>query len=177
MIPPLRGESQKEASHVLPDVLEPNLKVVFCGTAAGTASARVRAYYAGPNNKFWQTLYTIGLTPRQLRPEEYATLPQYGIGLTDLAKYTSGPDLNLSSRDFAVPPFEEKIRTLSPKVLCFNGKKAAKTFLGTDYVEFGALGKQIGETRLFVAPSTSGAANGHWDISYWQQLAEVCGRL
>lgn len=177
MVSPLREESHQEASHVLPDVLEPNLKVVFCGTAAGTASARVRAYYAGPGNKFWKTLYTIGLTPRQLRPEEYATLPYYGIGLTDLAKYTSGPDSNLSARDFAVPLFEKKIRTLSPKVLCFNGKKAAKTFLSTDYVEFGVLERQIGETRLFVAPSTSGAANGHWDISYWQQLAELCEQL
>jgi TDG/mug DNA glycosylase family protein len=175
MIP--KEEPRGGTSHVLPDVLESNLKVVFCGIATGTTSARVSAYYAGPGNKFWKTLYTVGLTPHQLRPEEYTTLPQYGIGLTDLAKYTSGPDLNLSSRDFAVAPFEEKIRKFSPKVLCFNGKKAAKTFLGTDYVEFGVLGKQIGETRLFVAPSTSGAANGHWDIAYWQQLAEVYGRV
>ena len=27
-------------SHVLPDVIEPGLGIVFCGTAAGTVSAR-----------------------------------------------------------------------------------------------------------------------------------------
>ncbi len=58
------------------------------------------------------------------------------------------------------------MRTLSPKILCFNGKEAAKAFLGTDRVEFGELEKHIGETLLFVAPSTSGATNGHWDIAY-----------
>ena len=33
---------------ILPDVLAPGLRVVFCGTAPGTASARAGAYYAGP---------------------------------------------------------------------------------------------------------------------------------
>jgi double-stranded uracil-DNA glycosylase len=62
---------------ILPDVLAPNLKVVFCGTAAGTQSAEVGAYYAGRGNKFWRTLYEIGLTPRQLAPHEFTSLPLY----------------------------------------------------------------------------------------------------
>jgi TDG/mug DNA glycosylase family protein len=33
---------------VLPDVLAPGLRVVFCGYAPGTASARAGAYYAAP---------------------------------------------------------------------------------------------------------------------------------
>lgn len=32
---------------VLPDVLERELRVVFCGTAPGAASAKAGAYYAG----------------------------------------------------------------------------------------------------------------------------------
>ena len=35
-------------SFVLPDVLAPDLHVVFCGTAPGTRSARDGAYYAHP---------------------------------------------------------------------------------------------------------------------------------
>ncbi len=79
--------------NVLPDVLAPGLRIVFCGTAVGSASARRRAYYAGPGNSFWPTLFTVGLTPRQLRPEEYATVIEYGLGLTDLAKSIAGPIL------------------------------------------------------------------------------------
>ncbi|HEY4146564.1 MAG TPA: mismatch-specific DNA-glycosylase, partial [Pinirhizobacter sp.] len=30
--------------HVLPDVMVPGLRLVFCGTAAGTRSAQERAY-------------------------------------------------------------------------------------------------------------------------------------
>jgi len=35
---------------VLRDVLVSDLRVVFCGTAAGSVSAKQRAYYAGPGN-------------------------------------------------------------------------------------------------------------------------------
>src|SRR3546814_6083057 len=57
---------------VLPDVLAPGLRLVFCGSAAGRKSAELGAYYAGPGNKFWPTLYEIGLTPRHFRPQRSA---------------------------------------------------------------------------------------------------------
>jgi len=61
---------------MLPDVLRPGLRVVFCGTAAGAKSAQVRAYYAGPGNQFWATLSRVGLTRRRLAPREYGDLPR-----------------------------------------------------------------------------------------------------
>ena len=48
---------------VIPDLIRPGLRIVFCGTALGAASARAGAYYAGPGNKFWPTLHEVGLTP------------------------------------------------------------------------------------------------------------------
>ena len=58
---------------------------MICGSAAGRRSAAAGAYYAGPGNKFWRILHESGLTPRRLAPEEFALLPDVGIGLTDLA--------------------------------------------------------------------------------------------
>ena len=60
---------------VLPDVLAPGLRAVFCGTAAGTKSAIAGAYYAGPGNKFWPTLHAIGLTPRRFAPAPTQFIP------------------------------------------------------------------------------------------------------
>jgi double-stranded uracil-DNA glycosylase len=68
---------------VLPDLLQPGLRLVICGTAADTASAKLRASYAGPGNRFWEVLRQVGLKPMRLRPEEYVTVLNYGIGLTD----------------------------------------------------------------------------------------------
>jgi TDG/mug DNA glycosylase family protein len=156
--------------HILPDVLDYGLKVVFCGLAAGRASARAGAYYAGPGNRFWETLYRIGLTPRQLDPREYDRLPAYGIGLTDLVKAQYGADSAIIYEDDARESLRARILEYAPRVLAFNGKRAAQEFFGYP-VRYGQHPDSIGETVVFVLPSTSGAARGHWDETYWAALA------
>ncbi|HTM29231.1 MAG TPA: mismatch-specific DNA-glycosylase, partial [Rhodanobacter sp.] len=89
-------------AHILPDVLQPGLALVFCGTAAGKRSAADHAYYAHPGNLFWRALFEAGLTPRLLAPAEFPQLPGYGIGLTDLAKRHSGNDNELPRDAFDV---------------------------------------------------------------------------
>ena len=159
-------------AQVLPDVLAGGLKVVFCGTAAGAQSAAAGAYYAGRGNKFWKTLFQIGLTPRLLEPGEFRLLPQYGIGLTDIAKTYSGADSGLRRTHFDAEGLRLKIENAAPTVFAFNGKKAARSFYETD-VPYGQQGEKFAVfTTIFVLPSTSGAANGFWDIHYWQELAD-----
>ncbi|HEY5333123.1 MAG TPA: mismatch-specific DNA-glycosylase, partial [Solirubrobacterales bacterium] len=87
-------------AQILPDVFAPGLRVVFCGTAPGTASARAGAYYAGPGNRFWATLHEIGLTPVLLQPAEFARLSEFGIGLTDISKTASGSDREVGRSSF-----------------------------------------------------------------------------
>lgn len=159
---------------MLPDVLEDNLTIVFCGTAVGNKSAERLAYYAGPGNKFWRMLQEMGLTPRQFRPTEYPQLLTLGIGLTDLVKEKSGSDAELRGDDFDVDGFRQKILRHAPKILCFNGKKAGKVFMGTNEIYYGLLSAPLGETQLYVAPSTSGAANGYWDKAWWMSLGTLC---
>jgi TDG/mug DNA glycosylase family protein len=159
---------------VLPDVLEPNLRVVFCGTAVGETSARVGEYYAGPGNQFWPVLARVGLTPRQLAPSEFRELPKCGIGLTDLAKNVSGADEHVAESDFDVESFRHAIENAAPRALAFNGKRAAGVFFDkpTREVSYGRQPEDIGETAIFVLPSTSGSARGYWDESHWSDLAE-----
>jgi hypothetical protein len=66
---------------MLPDLLAPDLRIVFCETAVATASAERGHYYSGPGNKFWHLLHDAGLTPSLLNPEEDASLLSYGIGI------------------------------------------------------------------------------------------------
>ena len=157
---------------VLPDILTPGLAVVFCGTAAGTASARRRAYYAGPGNAFWSSLFVVGLTPRRLEPEEYPILTEFGLGLTDLAKNVSGADRTLSRGHFDRDELIAKVRQYGPKVLAFTSKRAAGEFLRRP-VCYGLLEERINDTALFVLPSPSGAARGHWDLQLWHDLASL----
>jgi len=62
---------------VLPDVLTPGLQVVFCGTAAGTASAKRGAYYAGPGNQFWPM--RVRIPPARMRRSKIVSMKETGL--------------------------------------------------------------------------------------------------
>ena len=159
---------------VLPDILPPGLRIVFCGTAAGTASARAGAYYAGPGNAFWETLHATGLTPVRLSPAEFERLPEFGIGLTDICKVASGSDREVGTAQFDMAGLEARIGAAGAASLAFNGKNAARGGLGHK-VGYGLQPEHIGGAEVWVLPSTSGAARGFWDVRPWLALAQACG--
>ena len=111
--------------------------------AAGNRSAAIRAYYAGPGNKFWRILADIGLTPELLQPSQFHSLLNFGIGLTDVAKYASGNDVDISISDRDPWAVRAKILYYSPKIFAFNGKAAAATFYKckTGDVKYGLQGR------------------------------------
>lgn len=156
---------------ILPDVLQAGLTLVFCGTAAGKRSAAEGAYYAHPGNLFWRALFEASLTPRQFAPHEFPCLPDYGIGLTDLAKRHSGNDNELPRDAFDVPSLIAKIERHAPRLLAFTSKNAARAALGHAIACYGLQDETIGTTRVFVLPSPSGQARGHWSIEPWRALA------
>jgi TDG/mug DNA glycosylase family protein len=163
---------------VLPDILKPKLRLVFCGSAAGAASACVGAYYAGPGNKFWRMLHETGLTPRLLAPAEFDRLPDYGIGLTDMAKLASGSDASLPKGSDDPAGLQERIMRARPAIMAFNGKRSAQVFFhhafGRRQLDYGPQEAVLGNTRLFVLPSTSGLASRYWDETPWHALAQAC---
>lgn len=160
---------------ILPDVLRPGLRLVFCGTAAGRRSAAEGAYYAHPGNLFWRALHHAGLTPRQLAPAEFTRLPDYGIGLTDLAKRHAGNDNELPRDAFDVPALIERIERCTPELLAFTSKNAGRAVLG-HAVDYGLQAETLGGARLFVLPSPSGQARGHWSLQPWLALAAQLSR-
>ena len=165
-------------SNVLPDVLAPDLRIVFCGTAAGTVSAARGAYYAHPQNKFWRALHAAGLTPRVLAPAEFPLMPSFGLGLTDIAKTVSGMDKELPAGALgrlACEAMRARIERFEPAILAFTSLTAGRRFLRHD-ATFGPQEERIGRTRLFVLPSPSPAAGWNWDERWWRSLGDAAGR-
>ena len=156
---------------VLDDVLAPGLRAVICGSAASAASARAGAYYANPQNRFWRTLYEVGLTPRELAPAECRRLRDHGIGLTDLAKNESGADWTLSRSAYDPGGLAARIAPLAPGALAFNGKAPAVAFFGDAALAYGRQPSGLGAIPVFVLPSTSPAARRYWDIAPWRDFA------
>jgi len=160
---------------LVPDILAPGLKIVFCGTAMGRKSAEQKAYYANPGNFFWRTLHATGLTSERIKPHDYLRLLDHGLGATDLSKHHYGNDAELPPDAFDIAALRQKIETFRPRVLAFTSKTGASAFLGrpTGAITTGFQTETVGETRLCVLPSPSGQARIFWDETVWQALADA----
>jgi double-stranded uracil-DNA glycosylase len=159
---------------VLHDLLDESLQVVLCGTAAGTASAAAGAYYAHKQNKFWKILYETKLTHELLQPHQYRELLNYRIGLTDLVKTHSGMDHQLPLSELGEisrARLRASVKRYRPKFLAFTSKTAGQKFLGGKK-EYGEQIELIAGTRIWILPSTSGAANGSWRPEIWHRFAD-----
>jgi TDG/mug DNA glycosylase family protein len=173
-------ETADVSTVILPDLLQPGLRIVFCGTAAGTVSAQRGHYYAHPQNKFWPTLHAIGLTPRRLDPSEFRLLPDWGVGLTDIAKSVSGMDKQLPSGSLgreACAALRANILKHQPAILAFTSLTAGRRYLRRQ-AAFGEQSDRIGATRLWLLPSPSPAANWNWreNERWWRALAEMAAQ-
>ncbi|UQN07039.1 mismatch-specific DNA-glycosylase [Deinococcus sp. QL22] len=165
--------------YLVPDVLQPGLTLVLIGTAPSKISARAQAYYANPQNKFWSVLHSVGLTPRQLSPHDYALLPTWGIGLTDVAKRHSGVDAALPAEAWAPEELRQKIRTHAPQVVAFTSKRGASEVLGkaTGRLPYGVQTDLLEGAEVWVLPSTSPLGHTHFVLEPWQALAERVAEL
>src|SRR5579862_165013 len=159
----------------VPDVLAPDLRVVFVGINPGRVSAAARAHFANPRNDFWRLLHAARLTTRLYEPAEQFLLPEEGIGVTNAAYRTTPGSGDLRRGDFAgsAERLERIARELRPRWLAFVGKEAFRGTFGAR-PDLGVQERTLGGTRLFVLPSTSPAnAAVPWDerLRWFSELA------
>ena len=146
------------AISVVPDVLAPDLDVVFCGINPGFHSDAKAAHFANPRNDFWRLLHAAGFTPRLVDPSDQFDVLAYGIGITNAAHRTTRSSSDLRKGDFAgsAERLERLALDLRPRTIGFVGKEAYRGPFG-GRVEHGLRERVLGRTRLFVLPSTSPA--------------------
>ncbi len=143
----------------VPDILAPGLRCIFCGINPGRRSSAAGHHFANPRNDFWRLLADSGLTPRRLDPAEQWSLLELGYGLTNAAYRTTKGSSDLRRADFegSAARLERLAADLRPGTIAFVGKSAYQGALGVPRCELGPQERTLGETRLFVLPSTSPA--------------------
>lgn len=129
---------------------------MFCGINPGFVSAAAAAHFANPRNDFWRLLADAGLTPRLLRPDEQFDVLGFGIGLTNAAARTTRGSGDLRRGDFDPARLERLAEALNPRAIALVGKEAYRGLFG-DRPELGPQQRTLGDTGLFVLPSTSPA--------------------
>jgi TDG/mug DNA glycosylase family protein len=152
------SSSLKSHSLLLPDVIAPSLKVIFCGINPGMRSAAVGLHFANRSNRFWRVLHLAGFTDRQLEPEEAHLMLDYGYGITSAVARPTVSAAELTRADFiaARPAFERKIVRYRPRYLAFLGKPASLVLLNQRNVSWGLQLTKFGGSAVWVLPNPSG---------------------
>jgi TDG/mug DNA glycosylase family protein len=161
----------------VPDILDRDLRVVFCGINPGRVSAAAGAHFANPRNDFWRLLHAGGFTSRTYDPQEQHDLLAEGIGITNAALRTTRGSGDLRRSDFAgaAARLERIASDLRPLWIAFVGKEAYRGVFG-ERAAFGVQERTLARTGLFVLPSTSPAnAAVPWNerLRWFRELAEL----
>ena len=169
---------------VLPDYLAPDLDVVLVGINPGLRSAERGHHFAGPGNRFWSLLADAGLTPRKLHYEEDASLPRYGIGITNIVARASRSSADLGPKDYEEgrSVLADKIARYHPRAVGLVGVTVFRELwpkLATERapkkIDCGKRPETLGSSALFVLPNPSGR-NAHYKydemLTYWQNLSK-----
>lgn len=167
----------------LPDIIAPDLAVLFVGFNPSVYAALRGHYYARPSNRFYPLLHHAGLTPRRYAPEEDRALLDLGIGITDLCPIpTPGvADVPRAVAESGRAALNAKIERYRPRIVCFNGKATYERYFGHAPAGWGLQADRLfpggasgpagtppgtprdgcdgGPSRVFVVPSSSGRAN------------------
>jgi TDG/mug DNA glycosylase family protein len=154
----------------IPDVIAPDLLVLFCGINPSLYSAAVGHHFARPGNRFWRTLHAAGFTDRVLSPFEDALLLESRLGCTNLVGRATARADELTRAELAegAARLEERVAANRPAWLAVLGVSAYRAAVGSPLATTGAQQARIGGARVWLLPNPSGL-NAHYQL---KELAE-----
>jgi TDG/mug DNA glycosylase family protein len=152
----------------LPDYLRPGLKLVFIGLNPGLYSARQGKYFARLTNRLWPALSASKFFGMKVQAGDERMLIEKGVGFTDVVKRASGQIDELSRAEIiaGAKALRRKLSRYAPQAACFIGLTGYRWLFdipARTKVTIGPQDEMIGETLLYVLPSTS-PANAHFSF-------------
>lgn len=143
---------------MIDDILEPGLRVVFCGINPGKSSAHMGFHFAHPGNRFWKVIYQAGFTELLLRPEDERKLLDTRCGITMLVERPTvqASEVRLQELRTGGRELVKKIENYQPAVLAILGKNAFEQAFSVRGALWGKQSFTIGATQVWVLPNPSG---------------------
>jgi TDG/mug DNA glycosylase family protein len=160
---------------LLPDILAPDLDVLFCGINPGLYSAAIGYHFARPGNRFWPALHASGFTGDRLEPSEQEEMLRFGCGLTNLVARATSVAAELSAEELRKGRdiLEAKVRDYRPAWVAVLGTGAYRKAFGRSKAEFGRQEEELAGAGLWLLPNPSGL-NAHYQPP---ALAELFGEF
>ena len=157
------------------DLIDDNLKVLFCGINPGIWSGATGFHFAKPGNRFWKALHFGGFSDRVLHPSEEHELLENGYGITSFCKRTTARADELSNEEIVQggKNLVKKIEKFKPQMLAVLGIGVYRTAFNQPKAKLGLQDIKIGSTKIWLLPNPSGL-NAHYQIN---DLAKLFSEL
>ncbi len=149
----------------LPDVIAPDLDVLFCGINPSLMSAERGHHFARPGNRFWPAIDLAGFTPRLFRPDEDRQLLEHGLGITNVVARPTRTAAELTQEELreGAAALAELVAEYRPRVLAVLGVTAWRVGFERPNAVMGRQPERVGGAVTWAVPNPSGL-NAHFQV-------------
>ncbi len=172
---PSKEDLRDALNRTTEDLIDYNLKVLFCGINPGIWSGATGLHFAKPGNRFWKALHLAGFTDRLLHPSEEHELLENGYGITSFCKRTTARADELTTEEFinGGKILVKKIEKYKPQTIAVLGITAYRAAFQNKKAKLGLQPEKIADTEVWVLPNPSGL-NAHYQLN---DLAKLFGEI
>jgi TDG/mug DNA glycosylase family protein len=177
---PTKLQLLEAAGKTVPDVIGPDLLVLFCGINPGLYTAAVGHHFARPGNRFWPALCRSGFTDRLLSPFEEQELLRLGVGITNVVARATAAAAELTKEDFVKGgrALKAKVGRYRPRIIAILGVGAYRQAFAQPKAVIGEQRERVGDARVWVLPNPSGL-NANYQlpnlVKLFRELRQAAG--
>lgn len=167
-----RAELESFRDVEVPDLLGPDLRLLFVGINPGLWTAATQTHFAHPGNRFYPALLAAGIIDRPvdaaagMTDEDRDYFRSRGLGITNLAPRATARADELSVEELRAGG--ERLRTLiserAPRVVAVAGITAYRQAFGNRSAALGRQPEVLAGAELWVVPNPSGL-NAHYTVA------------
>jgi TDG/mug DNA glycosylase family protein len=163
-----RAELESFNGAVVPDLVGPDVRLLFVGINPGLWTAAVQAHFARRGNRFYPALFRAGLIDRDINasagysPEDRDHLLDRGIGITNLVRRASARADELQREELVegAARLRVLVERIRPPVVAVLGITAYRLAFENKAVAAGRQPVDLAGAQCWVLPNPSGL-NAH----------------
>lgn len=160
---PTKADLAAAVHRTVPDLIAPQLDVLFCGINPGLYTAAIGHHFGRPGNRFWPALHRSEFTPRLFAPWEEGELLALGVGITNMVERTTATAAELSVHEYVAggQRLASLLTHYQPRVVAFLGIGAYRAAFAKPKATLGLQPERITDVALWLLPSPSGLNANH----------------
>lgn len=155
---PTRAQLLAAEGRSIPDLIVPDLDVLFCGINPGLYSGATGLHFARPGNRFWRALHEGGLTDTLLQPWQQQAMLEARLGITNLVMRTTATAAELADDELrhGRTRLERKVARYRPRAVAIVGIGAYRVGFDRPRAVVGPQPEGLRGAIAWVLPNPSG---------------------